>query len=35
MRTLLLELKLYVPRPRRGLVPRPRLAECQDAGRVQ
>ncbi len=28
----LLETKLYVPRPRRGLVPRPRLSERLDRG---
>ena len=28
----LLETKLYVPRPRRGLVPRPRLRERLDLG---
>ena len=32
MASPLLETKLYVPRPRRGLVPRPRLSERLDRG---
>ena len=32
MPTALLEMKFYVPRPRRGLVPRPRLSERLDRG---
>ena len=32
MPTALLEMKFYVPRPPRGLVPRPRLSERLDRG---